>query len=778
MKLSHDPATSLETIERALIEFPTLRDKLNRTLLITLHTGGLASVDEIYQAARSRIGRPVVPCSVEDMPADDNVQLTQRWDELEKAAVESLTNERAAEVMSPEQIQDLIALTRRREVVERLREIASAPLVQFKALADEIKRYCALPVLQTRIPEWEQVQTVVALIRHTISDQLEFIGVAKNYFKIRDFADLTDRLIGDDSTMGRIGGKAAGMLLAQRILEKALAEDPAAPQVPLGHPESFMVRSDVIEQFISYNSLNELRSQKYKPLDVIRQEYPLMVNFFKNAQFPPRVVEKLRAMLDRIGPWPLIVRSSSLLEDRFGASFSGKYRSIFVANQGPLENRLAELLGAMAEVYASILHSDPISYRRKHNLLDYDDDMGVLIQKVVGRKYRHYFFPLWAGVAFSRNEFPWSPRIRREDGLARLVFGLGTRAVDRVASDYPRMVPLGMPLLRPQASDREKIRYSQRLVDVINLAENRLEKAPFDELLTDEEALPGLETLVSINEDGELRPTTGKRINVPTSRLVLTFDRYVQETPYPAFIKWTLGVLEKAYGVPLDIEFAHDGEMFYLLQCRPQAWNKDVRQVRIPSVIMPGNRVFSAHRDIANGSVHGVEYVVLVDPRGYDAIPTHEGRLAVSTLVRQLNDALKDKKFILMGPGRWGSNDIKLGVKVGYADINNTAMLIEIARAKGDYVPEVSYGTHFFQDLVESKIRYLALFPDTPGNEFNEDFLLTGTRNALSRLVPGSEEWGQVVRVVHVPSEAHGLLLNVDMDGEKQEALGYLAPPE
>lgn len=778
MKLSHDPAESLSLIEQALEEFPTLRDKLNRTLLITLHTGGLASVDEIYQEARSRIGRPVVPCSVEDMPEDDNVQLAQRWDELEKSAVEKLTNERAAEVLDPDQIRDLIALTRRREVVERLREIASRPLVQCLDLANEIKRYCNLPVLQTRIPEWEQVQTVVALIRHIISDQLEFIGVAKNYFKIRDFADLIDRLIGDDSTMGRIGGKAAGMLLAQRILEKALEEDPQAPKVPLGNPESFMVRSDVIEQFINYNSLNELRSQKYKPLEVIRQEYPLMVNFFKNAQFPPRVVEKLRGMLERIGPWPLIVRSSSLLEDRFGASFSGKYRSIFVANQGPLENRLAELLGAIAEVYASILHSDPISYRRKHNLIDYDDDMGVLIQKVVGRKYRQYFLPLWAGVAFSRNEFPWSPRIRREDGLARMVFGLGTRAVDRVASDYPRMVPLGMPLLRPQASDREKIRYSQRTVDVINLAENRLEKIPLCDLLSDDESLPGLELLVSINEEGDLRPTTGKRINSPISQLVLTFDRFVQETPYPAFIKWTLGVLEKAYGVPLDIEFAHDGEKFYLLQCRPQAWNKDNRAVRIPSVIMTGNRIFSAHRDISNGSVHGAEYVVLVDPRGYDALPTHQERLAVSHLVRQLNDVLKDKKFILMGPGRWGSNDIKLGVKVGYSDINNTAMLIEIARAKGDYVPEVSYGTHFFQDLVESRIRYLALYPDTPGNEFNEDFLLVNTRNELSRLIPGSEALQSLVRVIHIPSEAHGLLLNVDMDGEKQEALGYLAPPE
>lgn len=90
----------------------------------------------------------------------------------------------------------------------------------------------------------------------------------------------------------------------------------------------------------------------------------------------------------------------------------------------------------------------------------------------------------------------------------------------------------------------------------------------------------------------------------------------------------------------------------------------------------------------------------------------------------------------------------------------------------------MSYGTHFFQDLVESRIRYLALYPDTPGNEFNEDFLLVNTRNELSRLIPGSEALQSLVRVIHIPSEAHGLLLNVDMDGEKQEALGCIAPPE
>src|SRR5208282_4572954 len=96
-----------------------------------------------------------------------------------------------------------------------------------------------------------------------------------------------------------------------------------------------------------------------------------------------------------------------------------------------------------------------ILYRLDHKLLDFDERMSVLVQKVVGRQFNDYFFPTAAGVAFSQNVYAWTPRIVRADGLLRMVFGLGTRAVERIGPDYPRMVPLSHPPLRPEAGAEE-----------------------------------------------------------------------------------------------------------------------------------------------------------------------------------------------------------------------------------------------------------------------------------------------------------------------------------
>ncbi len=770
----HDPESSRKRIEEALEAFPGLAEMFARALMVSLHARGVATVDEIYAEARRRAGG-----AGEDEPtdlSDDNVQVARRWDELERREIENLTVEKAAATFTPDEIDDLVNLTRKRDEAQSLEEIANLSQVSIRMLAEAVNRFCRFPEGQTQIPEWESLGVRVALIRHIISDQLEFIGLAKKHFRIRDFQDLLERTIGDDHRMGRIGGKAAGMILAKSILERARAEDPSAPQIPIALPDSYYLRSDVIEQFMDHNQLHELQSQKYKPIETIRQEYPVILNLFKNGEFPGHLIEKLRRLLGKVGDSPLIVRSSSLLEDRFGATFAGKYRSVFLPNQGPHEGRLVQLIGAICEVFASIFAPDPISYRRRHNLIDYDDLMAVLIQTVVGLRYGPYLLPSWAGVAFSSNEYRWSARIRRQDGLARVVFGLGTRAVDRVASDFPRMLALGMPSLRPVASPAEIRRYSQRYVDAINIEENRFETVPFTELLS-HGSFPGLDQFVSISgEDGFYKPT-GTRIDAAPSELVLTFDRFAQESPYPAFLKWMLTTLERAYGCPMDIEFAHDGEKFHLLQCRPQAWHEEERAVYIPRNIPSERRVFSASRNITTGSVHGIQYVVLVDPRDYDSIQTATERQQVARVIGLLNEELKEKGFILMGPGRWGSNDLRLGIKIGYADINNARMLIEIARAKGDQVPEVSFGTHFFQDLVESDIRYLALYPDDPGSDFNERFL-HGSTNMLPQFLPEQAEWAGVVKVVDVRRASDGLSLNVDMDGDSQQALAYLAPAD
>lgn len=763
---------NLVYIQQLFDRFPPLEKRLRQAFLIALHSRNLVSLDEIYRQARRRARRSTVEAEI---PGDggDNVQLARRWDDEEKRHIRDITLEHVARALSREEIDDLVNLIRKRERAVELEEIARLPAVPFGLLARKVRAFCRLPVGLSTLPEEEMTSVRLALIRQFISEQLEFRGVAKKHLWIRDFDDLVDRIIGDDEGMGRIGGKAAGLLLGAKILEGARSTDPAAPSLPLRTPDSFYLRSDVMEQFVRHNGLNELQDHKYRDLDDIRRDYPMLREIFKNAAFPPVIVERLGAMLDRVGTHPLIVRSSSLLEDRFGATFAGKYRSVFVCNQGTREERLTELLGAIAEVFASSLHPDPISYRRRHGLLDFDESMAVLIQRLVGFRSGPFFLPTWAGVAFSRNLVRRNPRIKPEDGMARLVFGLGTRAVDRIGSDSPRIMPLGLPALRPEVRAEDVVQVAQHRIDVINLERNRFETRPVEEVLDGADTIPGLAQVCSAYQHGALRPLAGDGLLLDADELVVTFDRLAQSSPYPAYLRWCLQTLEAAYGCPVDIEFAFDGKELYLLQCRPQAVPSQRPDGRIPVDVPADRQVFSASHDVMGGTVADLEYVVLIDPRDYNALTTDERRRAVAGAVRALNRRLEGKRFALMGPGRWGSRDLRLGVPVTYSDIDHAALLVEIARRQSGYTPEVSFGSHFFQDLVESDIAYLALFPDEPGAVFNEE-LLHGSPNALMDLVPDAAELTGVVRVFHLPAVTGGSTLRVEMNEERQRVLGFL----
>ena len=763
---------NLTYIQQLFVHFPTLEERIRQAFLIALHSRNLVSLDDIYRQARRRARRSTIEAEV---PGDggDNVQLARRWDDEEKRHIRDITLEHVAEVLSREDIDDLVNLVRKRERAVELEEIAGLPAVPFGLLARKVRAFCRLPVGQTTLPEQEMTSVRLALIRQFISEQLEFRGVAKKHLWIRDFDDLVDRIIGDDEGMGRIGGKAAGLLLGAKILEGARATDPDAPDLPLRTPDSFYLRSDVMEQFVRHNGLTHLHDHKYRDLDDIRRDYPMLRELFKNGTFPPAIVERLGAMLDRVGTHPLIVRSSSLLEDRFGATFAGKYRSVFVCNQGTREERLTELLGAIAEVFASSLHADPISYRKRHGLLDFDESMAVLIQRLVGSRSGPYFLPTWAGVAFSRNLVRRNPRIKPEDGMARLVFGLGTRAVDRVGSEVPRIMPLGMPALRPEVRERDVVAAAQRHVDVIHLEHNRFETRPVGEVLDQADAVRGLAQVCSALQHDTLRPLAGDGLLLDSRELVVTFDRLAQASPYPAYLRWCLQTLEAAYGCPVDIEFAFDGEELYLLQCRPQAVPPERPDGRIPDDVPPDRQLFSASHDVIGGTVADLEYVVLIDPRDYNSLATDERRRAVAGAVRALNRQLEGWRFALMGPGRWGSRDLRLGVPVSYSDIDHAALLVEIARRQGGYTPEVSFGSHFFQDLVESDIAYLALFPDDPGAVYHEE-LLHGSPNILAELVPDATDLIDVVRVIHLPSVSGGSTLRVEMDEGNQRVLGFL----
>lgn len=639
---------------------------------------------------------------------------------------------------------------------------------------ESMRRYRQLMPEDFKLPEATANSVRVALIRRFFTEQLEFINIAKKYLDLEDFFDLTERIIFPPGSHGKLGGKSAGLFLAKRVLKKAGRRLKAIGEVK--KPKTWYIASDALIAFVQHNNLEEVTEQKYKDIEEIRQEYPHLVQVFKNCTFPNEIVKGLSLALDDFGDVPLIVRSSSLLEDRFGTAFAGKYKSLFLANQGDREERLTALLDAIAEVYASIFSPDPIEYRAERGLLDFYEEMGIMIQAVIGKRVGRYFFPAYAGVAFSRNEFRWSPRIRREDGLLRIVPGLGTRAVDRVSDDYPILAAPGRPHLRVNVSTDEVVRYSPKKMDVIDLEKNSFETVDVKSLMREiGQDYPASTKVISIFRDGLIQQPMGIATDLEKEDFVVTFEGLLSRTPFVRQLEAIIKTLESALGFPVDIEFASDGTDFYLLQCRPQSSSPEDVAVEIPARLPEGSVLFTAKRYVSNGRVPDITHIVYVDPDRYSEIREPENLAAVGKAVGKLNKILPRRRFILMGPGRWGSRgDIRLGVRVTYADISNAAMLIEIARKKGNYVPDVSFGTHFFQDLVESGIRYLPLYPDDNGVIYDEEFF-RASPNVLSEMLPEHAALAHVLRVIDVPQAAAGRILQILMNADLELAVATFA---
>ena len=613
----------------------------------------------------------------------------------------------------------------------------------------------------------------VSLTRRLLNDQSDFVRIAKQVIEVKDFNELIEHIIFPLGSHGKLGGKSSGLFLAKQILAKGAGKNELLGQVKT--PKTWYITSDGIINLMNYNDLEDVIEQKYKDIAQIRQEYQYIIQVFKNSVFDPEIIKGLSLALDDFGDIPLIVRSSSLLEDQMGAAFAGKYKSLFLANQGTKQKRLIDLMDAIAEVYASVFGPDPVEYRSEHGLLDYHEEMGIMIQEVVGKKVGNYFFPAFAGVAFSQNEFRWSSRIKRKDGLIRMVLGLGTRAVDRLSDDYPVLIAPGQPGLRVNVTLNELIRYSPKNVDVINLDTRTFETIEIKTLLKKYGSdYPNITKLVSILEDDHLRKPRALGTNFQQDNFVVSFEGLLENTPFIKKVIAILSELEEIYGHPVDIEFAHDGDNFYLLQCRTQSYSEDIIPAEIPTNISREKIVFTANRFISNGTVTDISHIVYVDPQKYSELSNHDDLLSVGHAIGKINVSLPRRKFILMGPGRWGSRgDIKLGVSITYSDINNTSMLIEIARKQKDYVPDLSFGTHFFQDLVEANIRYLPLYPDDEGIIFNEEFL-TMSKNMLPDILPEFEYLSDVIIVIDVPAATDGKNLQVLMNAITDEAVGVL----
>lgn len=640
-------------------------------------------------------------------------------------------------------------------------------------IVDAIVRYQNIAGASNLLDHATERWLEVALMQRFLSDNLDFIRVARKYIGICSYYHIVNHLIFPEHSHGKIGGKSTGLFLAQQILKRAGQDIPLLNNIKI--PKTWYITTDELTEFLHYNNLEALNQHKYKDLSEIRMDYVNIIQTMKNAKFPPGIVKSLAMALDDFGDNPLIVRSSSLLEDQMGSAFSGKYKSLFLANQGSKKQRLEDLMDAIIEVYSSVFSPDSIKYRCERGLLDFQEEMGIMIQEVVGCRIGPYYMPLFSGVGFSNNEFRWSPRIKREDGLIRLVMGLGTRAVDRLSDDFPVLISPGQPGLRVNTVPEEIKHYAPKKVDVIDLQSNSFRTIEISTLLKEYGAqIPNIQEIFSVNKNDYIGKYSLFDTDFAQDDLIVTFDGLLSDTSFVKQMSLILKTLQEKLGTPVDIEFASDGRDFYLLQCRPQSFSLDSVPAAIPQDIPEKDIVFSANRYISDGSIEDISHIVYVDPDGYNSLQELSQLINIGRAIGQLNSLLPKRRFILMGPGRWGSRgDIKMGVQVSYSDINNTAALIEIARKKSNYIPELSFGTHFFQDLVESNIRYLPLYPDNREIIFNTRFL-NHSKNLLAELLPEYADLEEVIKLIDVRQNSGGRVLNITMNADLEQALGYL----
>ena len=594
-------------------------------------------------------------------------------------------------------------------------------------------------------------ETEDQILESTMTKDPRLRDMIRNYFTPEDYFRLRDRMIGS----GAIGGKACGMLLARKIAATLLPEYREHSEAH----DSYYIGSDVFYTYIVSNNCWETRIAQRTQEGYFAKAGELQQALLL-GQFPSNIREKFRSVLEYFGQSPIIVRSSSFLEDGFGNAFAGKYESVFCVNQGSPEERLEAFENAVRTVYASTMDLSALEYRIQRGLEHHDEQMAVLVQRVSGSYQGNYFFPSAAGVGYSYSAYRWNPDMDQNAGMLRLVAGLGTRAVDRTENDYPRLVNLDMPAASAHNTPAQKHRFAQRYLDLLDTGKNQVCTIEADKIL---EQLPLWYKKAVMERDYEAEDVLN-RMNRYRQVWFITCQKLLENESFTGLMQKLLKTLEQVYGNPVDIEYTvnvdETGEFVVnLLQCRPLYTGGTKEKIQIPQ-ISPQKVFFQLKASSMGNSVRKkIHVVVQIDPVKYYEYP-HAKKHQAAEAVRRINDYYRGqgKALLLMTPGRIGTSSPELGLPVRFADIGAFSGICEVSDSRAGYMPELSYGSHMFQDLVEADIFYNAVWEDDRRILYQPE-LFEKEKNLFPDICPSMPELFSMFRV----TEPKGLVYWNDM---------------
>lgn len=596
---------------------------------------------------------------------------------------------------------------------------------------DSHDRFFALAKMEYQRGEFRE-ETEIQIIESTMTKDRRLSDRIRKYFHPKDYFQLRDRMIGS----GSVGGKACGMLLARKIIYQEL------PQYRhrLEPHDSYYIGSDVFYTYIVSNNCWETRIAQRTDEGYFAKAEALKEALLSGS-FPPDIREKFRSVLECYGQSPIIVRSSSFLEDGFGNAFAGKYESVFCVNQGSPTERLEAFESAIRRVYASTMDLSALEYRKQRGLQHKDEQMAILVQRVSGSYHGDLFFPAAAGVGYSYSSYRWNKDMDPSAGLLRIVAGLGTRAVDRPDHDYPRLANLDRPAVSLHASMAERHRFSQRVMDVLDTKENKLKSV---EVRTLAEELPLWFKKAVMERDYEAENAL-LRMNRRRQVWFTTCQGLLENREFTGMMQEILKALDCAYGNPVDIEYTvnldETGQFVVsLLQCRPLYTGARGSVTQIPD--LPKEDIFFQMKDSVVGSSEKkkIDVVVQIDAKAYYEYP-YAQKPQVAQAVGKVNAWYrgKGKKLLLMTPGRVGTSSPELGVPVSFAQISGFSGICEVSDSRAGYMPELSFGSHMFQDLVEAGIFYCALWGDRRTISYNEK-ITQGLKNHFTEICPDQPE--------------------------------------
>ena len=506
---------------------------------------------------------------------------------------------------------------------------------------------------------------------------------------------------------GSLGGKARGLAFVRHLLHThRVVRRFAGVQVAV--PPTVVLATDAFDQFLRENNLLDFAIHSTDDAEIER--------LFLAASLPLPVREDLLAFLAEVR-YPLAVRSSSLLEDSQYLPFTGVYETFMLANQHPdLDMRLEQLMEAIKRVYASTFSRHAKAYVRATPYRLEEEKMAVILQQVVGAIHGRRFYPDFSGVVRSRNFYPVPP-LSFADGIAAVALGLGREVVGggkclTFCPRYPRNIV--------QFSSAE---------DILANSQSEFWALELDHKARDEDPVAGLREarfgLDTAERDGTLHSLgstysdDNHAVYDGLGRLgirVVSFAPILKHDVFPlaSILEQLMRIGEDALGRPVEIEFAvrlthlpDQAADFGFLQIRPLVLSREGEEFRMEDVD-PARLICQSSKVLGNGRIQDLRDAVVVDFQRFERARSQEVAQGVTYFNAKLSE--KGTPYLLIGVGRWGSNDRWLGIPVAWDQISGARVIVEAGFR--DFRVTPSQGSHFFQNLTAFQIGYFTVNPD------------------------------------------------------------------